>query len=342
MIPPTAPGLGVELDEEVAARHPYDGRRAAPDAASVPVSRWPDATRSGPGTPARADRCRRASSSSFTTIGDQASPPYASRARTNVCSTSVASSSGTPSSSPRSCGEAEVLAGEVEREADVVAPVEDHLALGLVDEAVAGARPDHLERLRQVEPAALCQHQRLAGGDEMDEREHVRDHLDHRRAAERADVEDPAADRLEHRQVRGEDLGIAADDDGDLPGRREVNAAGDRRLEAARSPARRRAPRAARARGGRSCSSRSTCRLRASPSSSPLAPGEHVGDRPRRRQAGEDRVRGARDRARESPPRSRRRQRAASPRRRRGRARSTGSPRRGGSPPAAGRGSRAR
>ena len=24
MIPPTAPGLGVELDEEVAARHPYE------------------------------------------------------------------------------------------------------------------------------------------------------------------------------------------------------------------------------------------------------------------------------------------------------------------------------
>jgi 2-dehydro-3-deoxyphosphogalactonate aldolase len=25
VIPPTAPGLGVELDEEVAAAHPYDG-----------------------------------------------------------------------------------------------------------------------------------------------------------------------------------------------------------------------------------------------------------------------------------------------------------------------------
>ena len=66
----------------------------------------------------------------------------------------------------------------------------------------------------------------------MDEREHVRDHLDHRGAAKRTDVEDPAADRLEHRQVRSEDLGIAADDDGDLPGRRKVNSARDRRLEA--------------------------------------------------------------------------------------------------------------
>ena len=25
VIPPSAPGLGVELDEEVAARHPYEG-----------------------------------------------------------------------------------------------------------------------------------------------------------------------------------------------------------------------------------------------------------------------------------------------------------------------------
>ena len=51
-------------------------------------------------------------------------------------------------------------------------------------------------------------------------------------AAERANVEDPAADRLEHRQVGSEDLRIAADDDGDLPGGGKVNAAGDRRLEA--------------------------------------------------------------------------------------------------------------
>ena len=32
VIPPTEPGLGVELDEEVARAHPYDGRRAAPRA----------------------------------------------------------------------------------------------------------------------------------------------------------------------------------------------------------------------------------------------------------------------------------------------------------------------
>ena len=226
VIPPTTPGLGVELDEEVAARHPYEGDELHLTPAVRALQRIFD------GKPGARRSVPTASSSSFTTIGDQASPPYSSRARMNVCSTSVASSSGTPSSVAEVVREAEVLAGEVEREADVVAPVEDHLALGLVDEARAGARLDHLERLRQVEPAALCQHQRLAGGDEMDEREHVRDHLDHRGAAKRADVEDPAADRLEHRQVRSEDLGIAADDDGDLPGRRKVNAAGDRCLEA--------------------------------------------------------------------------------------------------------------
>ena len=32
VIPPSEPGLGVELDEEVAARHPYDRRRPPPDA----------------------------------------------------------------------------------------------------------------------------------------------------------------------------------------------------------------------------------------------------------------------------------------------------------------------
>ena len=45
-------------------------------------------------------------------------------------------------------------------------------------------------------------------------------------------MEDPAADRLEHRQVSSEDRRIAADDDGDLAGRGEVHATGHRRLEA--------------------------------------------------------------------------------------------------------------
>src|SRR5687768_16453446 len=57
-------------------------------------------------------------------------------------------------------GEAEILAGEVHGEADVVAVVQDQLALGLVHVAVAGAGADGVKRLGEVEPAPLCQHQR--------------------------------------------------------------------------------------------------------------------------------------------------------------------------------------
>ena len=157
---------------------------------------------------------------------------------------------------------------------------------------------------RQVEPAAPRQHQRLAGGDEVDEREHVRDHLDHRRAAERPDVEDPAADRLEHRQVRSEDRRIAADDDGDLAGGGEVHAAGDRRLEAVdplRGGERREALELV-----------AVVRARVDPGSARSEPleqaalaREHVRDGPRRRQAGEDGVRGGADlRGRVGPGRS--------------------------------------
>ena len=146
------------------------------------------------------------SSSSFTTIGDQAEPPYASRARMNVCSTRVASVERDAELVAELVREAEVLAREVQCEADVVAAVQDHLALGLVHEARAGARLDHLVGLGQVEPGPPGEHQRLTRRDEVDERQHVGDHLDHRGAAERADVEDLAADRLERRQVRCVDL----------------------------------------------------------------------------------------------------------------------------------------
>jgi len=39
VIPPTAPGLGVELDEEVAARHPYDGEALHLDMGQNPLPR---------------------------------------------------------------------------------------------------------------------------------------------------------------------------------------------------------------------------------------------------------------------------------------------------------------
>ena len=37
VIPPTAPGLGVELDEEVAAKHPYTGKKLHLDMYDRPV-----------------------------------------------------------------------------------------------------------------------------------------------------------------------------------------------------------------------------------------------------------------------------------------------------------------
>ena len=37
MVPPTDPGLGVELDEAVAAAHPYDGRELHLSPAEAPL-----------------------------------------------------------------------------------------------------------------------------------------------------------------------------------------------------------------------------------------------------------------------------------------------------------------
>src|SRR5664280_3762962 len=75
--------------------------------------------------------------------------------------------------------EEEVLAGQVQGEVDVVAAVQDELALGLVDEAVAGAGLDHVPGQLEVHAALLGEHQRLAVGHKMDEGQHVGDHLDH-------------------------------------------------------------------------------------------------------------------------------------------------------------------
>ena len=54
VIPPTAPGLGVELDEEVAARHPYEGDELHLAPVFGPLSE--NYLR---GIPAHADPCRR-------------------------------------------------------------------------------------------------------------------------------------------------------------------------------------------------------------------------------------------------------------------------------------------
>ena len=88
-----------------------------------------------------------------------------------------------------------------------------------------------MERLREIEPAALGEHQRLARRDEMDEGEHVGDHLDHGGAADRADMEDLLAHGFEGGAMALESRRVAADDDGDLARRGQMHAAGDRRLQ---------------------------------------------------------------------------------------------------------------
>ena len=200
VIPPTAPGLGVELDEEVAARHPYEG-----DELHLTPVFGPAGLSAG----AQAEICGGKPRSPEVGVEGVLEELHDHR-RPGDAAVRLACPDERLLDEVRELernaelvaelgGEAEVLAGEVQREADVVAAVQDHLALGLVDEARARARLDHLERLRQVEACAPREHQRLAGRDEVDEGEHVGDHLDHRGAAERPDVEDPAADRLEGR-----------------------------------------------------------------------------------------------------------------------------------------------
>ena len=56
-------------------------------------------------------------------------------------------------------------------------------------------------RLRKVDAALFRQHQRFAAGEQMDEREHIGDHLDHRRLADRPDVENPVAHRFQSRPM---------------------------------------------------------------------------------------------------------------------------------------------
>ncbi len=127
--------------------------------------------------------------------------------------------------------EAEVLAGEIHGEIDVVTAVEDELRLGLVHERVAGRGADDLESRGEIDAAALGQHQRLARGDEVDEGEHVGDDLDHRGRADRADVEDAPPHRRQRGPVALEQLRLAADDDGDLAGLGQMHAAGDGTLQ---------------------------------------------------------------------------------------------------------------
>ena len=98
-------------------------------------------------------------------------------------------------------------------------------------EAVPGALLDRLERHAQIEAGPLGEHQRLAGGDEMDERQHVGDHLDHRRAAQRTGVQHRLADGGQELAVTLVERLVTADEHGDLAGRCLVHAPGDGRLQ---------------------------------------------------------------------------------------------------------------
>ena len=95
--------------------------------------------------------------------------------------------------------EARVLAGQIHRKSNVIAAVQDDLALGLVDEAVARARGDGLERRAQIDTRLGAQHQCLAGGDQMNEREHIGHHFGDRRLLDATQMDDLAAHRLQRR-----------------------------------------------------------------------------------------------------------------------------------------------
>ncbi len=117
---------------------------------------------------------------------------------------------------------------QVHREADVVGAVEDQLPLGLVDETGARGRGDRPPGLAKIKAGAFRQHQRLGVGDEVDEGEHVGDHLDHRGGAQRTHVKELAADRLQGRFVLLEQRLVAAGEHRDLALGGKVDAAGHR------------------------------------------------------------------------------------------------------------------
>ena len=201
------------------------------------------------------------------------------------------------------------------READVVAAVQDQLALGLVHERVARARADHLVGRARGRRRRACASMSASPAAtrwtnaSMFVITLITDALP---SGPTWMTAPPIASSSG--AVRREDRLVAAGDDGDLAGGRQVDAAGDRGTRASRCRARRRARRAARARAGRSCSCRSRCRRAAGPRA-----------RRRRRRRPRSTARGdgrqvitqsaaSRDRARRARPQSRRRRRA--PRRR--------------------------
>ena len=130
-------------------------------------------------------------------MGDHGAPPYRSRAGEDLLVRRRRELERDAGLVPELAREPEILEREVEREADVVAPVQDHLALRLVHEARARARADHLvgltrdrARARLASMSASPQATRWTNASMfvITFRSVAR--------AERTDVEDPVADRL--------------------------------------------------------------------------------------------------------------------------------------------------
>ena len=90
-------------------------------------------------------------------------------------------------------------------------------------EARTRAGLDDVVGLREVDAAALGKHQGLASGAQMDEGKHIGDHLDHRRLAERPDMENLAAHRFKRWPVFRKHFGAATDDHCNVTRRRKVH-----------------------------------------------------------------------------------------------------------------------
>src|ERR1700679_2019596 len=123
---------------------------------------------------------------------------------------------------------ARIFTGQIHRKTDVIASIEDDLALSLMDEAIAGACGYGIERRAQVHSALCAEHQRLPGGDQMNERQHIGDHLRDCGLFDAAQINDPPAHGLQCRPMLIEHRLRTAHQNGDIAGLCAVDTARDR------------------------------------------------------------------------------------------------------------------
>ena len=129
---------------------------------------------------------------------------------------------------------------------DVARAVEDHLALGLVHEGIAGRDADRLIGGGEVHAGRLHGRQRLAQRQQIGGRQIVGHHLERRGGADPAGMQDAPAENPQHRQHPLENLTPAAGKDRNVAGRRAMHAARDRTIDGVGAAWPRRAPPAAR------------------------------------------------------------------------------------------------